>query len=112
MNEQTTEQLKLLFSANTNKKFREKTLIKFKEILINSNLNELNLNNLMDLDKRVYTSRKNKRLIFTNALSKMGFIIEKRKKAFIRKRIIRNCLNSLPEYVFKSFWIIQINKND
>jgi hypothetical protein len=99
---------KLTILLNNGYAFNEQKVLTLKKILLDSDLKEMNIKDLMNLDKTKYTTAKAKRIIYTNALKRIGFKIDKRKKPFLRKRIIRNCLNYLPEYVFKTFWIIKI----
>jgi len=106
MNERTTEDLKQLL--NNGFCFNENKVLNLKRILLDSGLKEFNFKDLMALDKTSYSQKRFKIDTYKRVLKKIGFIIEKRKKAFIRKRIIRNCLNYLPEYVFKTFWFIKI----
>ena len=109
MENTTTEALKEVL--NNGYSFTEQKVFSVKNILLRTDLREINLKDLMALDEGVYKKNKYKTLIYKNAIKKMGFNIVKRKKEFLRKRIIKNCLNYLPEYVFKTFWIIQLKQN-
>ena len=113
MNERTTEE-DLNSVLNNPFCFNEKKILSIKKILLNSNFKEMNLNFLVDLDNKFYTSRNNKRTIYKNIIKKMGFNLIKRKRAYIRKRLRKtyNTFSDIPDYVFKTFWIIQINQNE
>jgi len=96
---------------NDNLYFSENKTLKLKELLLKSNLKEINIKEFMGLDKKEYPSLNAKRVLYKRILDKCGFKIEKRIIPHLRKRIIRNCLNYIPEFRFKTFWFI-ILKND
>ena len=109
-NETTHTDLNELLNNGYN--FTEKKVIALKQILKDSCFEEIPLKTLMAYDETEYKSHKVKRVAYVTAIKKMGFQIIKRVKSRVRKRIRTNTLHSIPDYVFNTFWIIQINQND
>ena len=104
----TTTELKLLLNNGYN--FTETKVLTLKKLLKESSFKEMTLNFLMDLDTTAYKSHNVKRTAYKTALKKIGFNIEKRKKTYLRKRIRKtyNTFSNIPDYVFKTFWVIKI----